>query len=73
MHRKLAVAFRDPFLYKVFEIALMANKELQGRGAAAERRLREQVCLPGLLAAFISAYMPYCTIRCKWRRPFYPS
>lgn len=42
LHRKLAVAFRDPFLYKVFELALMANRELQQK-QSTDSRLREQV------------------------------
>ena len=44
LHRKLAVAFRDPQLYRVFELALMANRQLQNQ-ASPEQRLREQVLL----------------------------
>ena len=42
VHRKVAVAFRDPALFKVFELALLANQQLQA-DSGAERRLREQV------------------------------
>lgn len=47
LHRKLAVAFRDPYLHRVFELALLANTHLQSRLAhhsdSQGRALREQV------------------------------
>ena len=39
------MAFRDPHLYKVFELALIANRELQEK-QSTEQRLREQVLCP---------------------------
>ena len=42
-HRKLAVAFRDAGLLKVFQIAIAALQLLQGNAAAADDKLREQV------------------------------
>jgi hypothetical protein len=41
-HRKLAVAFRDGGLLKVFQIAVGAMQLLQGNAAAADDKLREQ-------------------------------
>lgn len=42
LHRKLAVAFRDASLLKVFQIAIAAMQQLQGN-ASADEKLREQV------------------------------
>ena len=42
-HRKLAVAFRDGGLLKVFQIAVAALQLLQGTAAGADDKLREQV------------------------------
>ena len=42
-HRKLAVAFRDQALFKVFELALVAMRQLQST-QMADTELREQVC-----------------------------
>ena len=42
LHRKLAVAFRDSSLLKVFQIAIAAMQQLQGN-ASADEKLREQV------------------------------
>ncbi len=42
LHRKLAVAFRDASLLKVFQIAIAAMQQLQGN-TSADEKLREQV------------------------------
>ena len=38
------MAFRDPYLFQVFELALLANRQLQAN-SNPERRLQEQVRL----------------------------
>ena len=43
LHRKLAVAFRDASLFKVFQVAIAAMQQLQS-SASADEKLREQVC-----------------------------
>ena len=44
MHRKLAVAFRDSSLFKIFQVAIAAMQQLQG---SHDDKLREQVrCRP---------------------------
>ena len=40
MHRKLAVAFRDSSLFKIFQVAIAAMQQLQG---SHDDKLREQV------------------------------
>ena len=45
LHRKLAVAFRDASLFKVFQVAIAAMQQLQSN-ATADEKLREQVCSP---------------------------
>ena len=47
LHRKLAVAFRDASLFKVFQVAIAAMQQLHSNGSADEK-LREQVLLPNL-------------------------
>lgn len=42
LHRKLAVAFRDASLFKVFQVAIAAMQQLQSN-ASADEKLREQV------------------------------
>ncbi|CAL5227709.1 g10719 [Coccomyxa viridis] len=41
LHRKLAVAFRDASLFKVFQVAIAAMQQLQSN-ASADEKLREQ-------------------------------
>ncbi len=43
-HRKVAVSFRDQSLYQVFQVSLVALRQLLGNPAAGEK-LREQVCV----------------------------
>ena len=58
VHRKVAVAFRDPALFRVFELALLANQQLQA-DSGAERRLREQVCtIVGPETSYSEAFNP---------------
>ena len=45
LHRKLAVAFRDASLFKVFQVAIAAMQQLQSN-ASADEKLREQVQMP---------------------------
>ena len=40
-HVQVAVAFRDPYLFQVFELALLANKQLQAE-STPDKRLQEQ-------------------------------
>ena len=41
LHRKMAVAFRDQALFKVFETALVAVRQLQ---SSPQGKLKQEVC-----------------------------
>ena len=66
-HRKLAVAFRDAGLLKVFQIAIAALQLLQSNAAGADDKLREQV---GALLLLVGGDRLKSPVACNKSRHF---
>ena len=67
MHRKLAVAFRDSSLFKIFQVAIAAMQQLQGRGRGAGANSNSGVMTEkAAWMALIADLKQRCAALCVW-------